>query len=108
MKANAEDEKAEILKTMENSEYRDLKLAKVDEDLEVEMHDLNSSWSLAHKYAEWIALNRICYYTVKNQNTYLDDENFKEIHDKLESLLANQDDPRLDRALGYRLVSIEK
>ncbi|MCZ3785658.1 hypothetical protein L2635_08115 [Lactobacillus crispatus] len=37
-----------------------------------------------------------------------EDENFKEIHDKLESLLANQDDPRLDRALGYRLVSIEK
>lgn len=35
-------------------------------------------------------------------------ENFKEIHDKLQSLLANQDDPRLDRQLGYRLVAIEE
>ena len=108
MRANAKEEKAEILKTMENSEYRDLKLAKVDEDLEVEMQILNNSWYLAHKYAEWIALNRICYYALKKQDTFLDDENFNEIHDKLEKLAANQDDPRLDRQLGYRLVAIEE
>ena len=108
MKANAKDEKAEILKTMDNSEYRDLELAKVDEYLEAEMQILNSSWDLAHKYAEWIALNRICYYALKKQDTFLDDENFKEIHDKLEKLLANQDDPRLDRVLNYRLVAIEE
>ena len=108
MRANAEDEKAEILKTMDNSEYRDLELAKVDEYLEAEMQILNNSWNLAHKYAEWIALNRICYYALKKQDTFLDDENFKEIHDKLEKLLANQDDPRLDRKLGYRLVAREE
>ena len=108
MKANAKDEKAEILKTMDNSEYRDLELAKVDEYLEAEIQILNSSWDLAHKYAEWIALNRICYYALKKQDTFLDDENFKEIHDKLEKLLANQDDPRLDRKLGYRLVAREE
>ena len=108
MRANAKEEKAEILKTMNNGEYRDLELAKVDEYLEAEMQILNSSWDLAHKYAEWIALNRICYYALKKQDTFLDDENFKEIHDKLEKLLANQDDPRLDRQLGYRLVAIEE
>ena len=108
LRSNAKEEKAEILKTMDNSEYRDLELAKVDEYLEAEMQILNSSWDLAHKYAEWIALNRICYYALKKQDTFLDDENFKEIHDKLEKLLANQDDPRLDRKLGYRLVAREE
>lgn len=108
MRANAKEEKTEILKTMDNSEYRDLELAKVDEYLEAEMQILNNSWDLAHKYAEWIALNRICYYALKKQDTFLDDENFKEIHDKLESLLANQNDPRLDRVLNYRLVAIEE
>lgn len=107
MRSNAKEEKAEILKNMDNSEYRDLELAKVDEYLEAEMQILNSSWDLAHKYAEWIALNRICYYALKKQDTFLDDENFKEIHDKLEKLLANQDDPRLDRVLNYRLVARE-
>lgn len=108
MRANAKEEKTEILKTMDNSEYRDLELAKVDEYLEAEMQILNNSWDLAHKYAEWIALDRICYYALKKQDTFLDDENFKEIHDKLESLLANQNDPRLDRVLNYRLVAIEE
>lgn len=108
MRANAKEERAEILKTMDNSEYRDLELAKVDEYLEAEMQILNNSWDLAHKYAEWIALNRICYYALKKQDTFLDDENFEEIHDKLEKLLANQDDPRLDRKLGYRLVAREE
>ena len=107
MRSNAKEEKAEILKNMDNSEYRDLELAKVDEYLEAEMQILNSSWDLAHKYAEWIALNRICYYDLKKQDTFLDDENFKEIHDKLEKLVANQDDPRLDRVLNYRLVARE-
>lgn len=87
----------------DEEEYFELGIAEINDSLKTNLLDLRSSWGLAHKYAAWLALDRISYYTNIPVKTILTKDNLERIKQTLNKKLS-ENNPNLDKVLSFTIV----